>query len=502
MASTSTFRRLPSSSAVNVLDEPLYVLGLAFLVVGVPILVFSGSPMLGFVLCFLFGVAMTNFAVAAVPVVLAAAFLFQNAFVAYITPSIEVQSTFNMVRGQNFVLLAAMWGMLVLARLTEIASKSSATDELDKSLLISFGLLAVIVFYLAIGISKQPENALTYLRNIAGPLLCFQIGLMAARRGARHPERALMVLGWMALAYGYLEFLFDLRFLSLFNGDAYLNWKLLELKMNGYWLNVMKGSGYVVRDELDMMRVTLLNSSLLKDLEITVFRPNGPNFHPISFAYALTLFGLVGLARGRIALLIASLPLLLIVGSKGALILIFFAGGAMLLSRRGRNDSLLFGVMAALFVFLTVAIIVGLRGGDYHVLGLIGSIKGFLSNPLGHGIGVGGNLGGTLTAEQWQAAQHSGETAVALESGIGVLLFQMGVGAIALIAFYASIVKRCWQVFGMTGDRLAALSTFTLLTLLANGLLQEEAMFAPLALGVTLLLAGIALGRNNVPQTS
>ena len=72
----------------------------------------------------------------------------------------------------------------------------------------------------------------------------------------------------------------------------------------------------------------------------------------------------------------------------------------------------------------------------------------------------------------------------------------MGVAALAVLAFYFWVGLKAWRCHLRTGSPLAAAAAFGLFTLMTNGLLQEEALFAPLALGSMLLLAGLVLGAD------
>src|SRR4051794_34519444 len=59
-------------------------------------------------------------------------------------------------------------------------------------------------------------------------------------------------------------------------------------------------------------------SSPISNLQ--VFRLLGPNLHSISYAYALAFFATMLLGQKRPLYLLSALPLLLVIGSKGALI--------------------------------------------------------------------------------------------------------------------------------------------------------------------------------------
>ena len=105
-----------------------------------------------------------------------------------------------------------------------------------------------------------------------------------------------------------------------------------------------------------------------------------------------------------------ALPLLLVIGSKGALIVRVLVTPDVPCSasclRMFRTP--LWYFVVALAIYACAGIAVGIRAGDYHVIGFLGGLNGFLANPLGRGIGAGGNLsldGGDLRLEPLAAAR-------------------------------------------------------------------------------------------------
>ncbi len=58
---------------------------------------------------------------------LAVAFLFQNMFVAFVSPSITAVQDFNLIRGHNFILLITIWAMVLLAVLVSHRSLFAAS---------------------------------------------------------------------------------------------------------------------------------------------------------------------------------------------------------------------------------------------------------------------------------------------------------------------------------------------------------------------------------------
>jgi hypothetical protein len=152
------------------------------------------------------------------------------------------------------------------------------------------------------------------------------------------------------------------------------------------------------------------------------------------------------------------------------------------------------GYAVLLVVYALVGFLTGQRIGDFHVLGLVAGLQEFAANPLGHGIGAGGNLSPLFSTINWQQAQAAGRTPFPVESSIGVLIYQMGISALVVIGFYASVAIGLLRLAELTRNSLQAATAFALLTIIANALFQEEALFAPLALSPLLALAGMMLG--------
>jgi len=250
----------------------------------------------------------------------------------------------------------------------------------------------------------------------------------------------------------------------------------------------------VIGDIVDFLSSSLFNTNLLNDWQIRVVRLQGPNFHPISFGYALAIFSLFVAAHGRWLLPLAALPLLLVIGAKGALALLVLALVATIVSRFYQGILLPLGLFAALALYAAFAFTSGLQTGDFHVLGLLGGLHGFLANPAGHTLGEGGNLSTNFAGIDWSKYQHEGATDIAVESAAGVLLYQMGVAGLVVIAIYLWLARTAWRLFVALRAPALALTAASIVIILVNGLFQEEAWFAPLALALAMAFAGLTFG--------
>jgi hypothetical protein len=360
---------------------------------------------------------------------------------------------------------------------------------------VTTGALVVIGLYFVLGLAANPTGAIVYLRNIVTPVLMFQIFALVAYRHRLSVTAPLVVMATAALVYGYLELLAHDDLLWLVNGDTYLTWRTKQDNGPTMWLKELNDTGRVVRSFLDTMVIDFLNTPMLADLGWRFYRIVGPNFHPISYAYALAFFSVVLFAIGHWWYALLALPLLLIVGSKGALVLMALVTAATAALLRLRGSAALWIYSAVLLLYVAGGIATGIQAQDYHVIGFIGGLKGFVGNPVGHGIGVGGNLSLDMSTIDWNKSQYFGHTDIAVESAVGVLFYQMGIFGAVMLGVFAWIAMKLWKWYLCSESRLYAAGCFALLTVTANGIFQEEAIFAPLALGMVLAFAGLLLGR-------
>src|SRR5205085_5211168 len=114
------------------------------------------------------------------------------------------------------------------------------------------------------------------------------------------------------------------------------------------------------------------------DFNIQLYRLVGPNFHSISFAYALTFFAIVLAAAGRWWWPLLTLPALLVIGSKGALVTFALVLMFVVLASCWRMFRNLYWYLATLAAHAIAGLAIGIRAGDYHVTGFIRGRRGFL----------------------------------------------------------------------------------------------------------------------------
>ena len=432
------------------------------------------------------------------------ALLFQNFFVSLAIGFVVSDDDFDIIRGYNFVILSTTWLVITATYLHGWRERNRSADPFVKVLAMVF---AVLGLYFLVGFAFYGIAAIVYLRNIVTPLLLFQICMLAFLRQPIRLGQAMTILSVLIVVCGSFEFFYREAWLDFTNGYAYWERSQGPNYVTLAYDKAFKHTGVVPTGLLDSFMITLFNSPLLGDYAIKVMRMFGPNMHAISFAYAICFYAIFATYRGRFVLAAVLFVLLFLTSAKGPLILYLMVGMSWIAFR-------LFGAKFAfaclclmLLAYAAIGIVIGLNIGDFHVIGLMGGISEFLGNPLGQGIGAGGNLSSEFANIDWPAAQAAGRTPFAVESAVGVLLSQIGVFALAVIGAYIWIAWRVLLIARKTGNDLHAAAAFSLMAMVATGLFQEEAYFAPLALAMFMALAGMIVGASaragllDAPQT-
>jgi hypothetical protein len=476
--------------AARALDLALLT-GLAFAITGAPIVLHQIGQPLAIAFCLTASCFVALYFERAAPVVLLVSYLFQTMFVAMASPYAAQYSDLDALKAYNFITTIGLWTTLT-ARLA--LDRGRASPFVWRMILASAAILALAGLFFILGLPIDSRGASIYLRNIGLPILLFQICLLVSSRyELAMRETAALMLGLM-VACGYFELLAIRHWLDITNGWTYWDLASAARRQTVEFDREARTSGMVVGDTIDLLSTSLFNTSLLNDWHIRVVRLQGPNFHPISFGYGLAVLSAFVAVHGRLLLPLAAVPLLLVIGAKGALALLFLSLAFCFVSRFYRGALLPAGLGAALALYAAFAYFTGLQTGDFHVLGLIGGINGFLADPAGHTLAEGGNLSTNFAGIDWEKYQHEGATDIAVESAAGVLLYQMGVAGLAVIAIYLWLARTAWRLFQALGAPALALTASSIVIILVNGLFQEEAWFAPLALGLALAFAGLTLG--------
>lgn len=420
-----------------------------------------------------------------------AGFMFQNLFVSLLADAIATKGGFDVMRAYNFLALAVSWAVIAGQ---SMARWGSLPERLRTVLWRSGAVLALIGLYFCMGFMLFGSLAIVNLRNIVIPTLFFQICIVTFARAPVRIGPLLTALAMLYLCCGLVEAFSRDTWLAWSNSPAYWdlakgqNWETLDYD------KLARETGNVVTGLKDTFKIDIFNSPLLADLGLVVMRLFGPNMHAISFAYCLSFFAIFTLYRGRFLQALAFFALLMLASAKGPVIVFLGAGfGWLMWQLVGMRLALaIYAILLA--AYAVIGFLTGQRIGDFHVLGLVAGLQEFIANPLGHGIGAGGNLSPQFSTINWQHAQAAGRTPFPVESSVGVLMYQMGLCGLVVIAFYVSVAIGLLRLAETTRNNLQAATAFALLTIITNALFQEEAMFAPLAMSPFLALSGMMLG--------
>ncbi|MEP3232313.1 MAG: hypothetical protein ABJO30_05760 [Hyphomicrobiales bacterium] len=419
------------------------------------------------------------------------AMIFQNTFVALVSPSIDTTTSFNIVRGYNFLILCGTWGISVLMYLFHFKGQNSELDRLSN---VVFILLGIIGVYFLIGFVQNPLGAVIYLRSVATAVMLFHVCLIIFGFFKPRFTPVMTMITLAIILIGYVELFFVNEWNRLINGESFWNLTFIDGRNSLIWDRDARERGIVVKSIFDVFTVDLFNTPLLADLKISIRRLLGPNLHPISFAYIIGFFLAFSLYRGKFILAALLLPLLIFTNAKGPIILLVLVSFAWIAAQLFGHRFAFFSLLAAVFAYICLGVIVGLSIGDYHVLGFMGGVYNFFEFPIGRGIGTGGNLATNFAELDWSAYQAAGRTPIAIESAVGVLLYQLGFGAFLYLGICGWFAWKTVQVGAKTGQSVHLVAGFMLLVILANGVFQEEALFSPLAFGFIMAFNGMILG--------
>lgn len=126
-----------------------------------------------------------------------------------------------------------------------------------------------------------------------------------------------------------------------------------------------------------------------------------------------------------------------------------------------------------------------------HFIGLISVVGNLESNPLGHGLGSGGNFDAIFNNKALYDTLNTGS-----ESGIATLAYKMGIfGLILFIAYFYTLSKKLFEVGKLNNDNLSFASSAMVLALLFGTIFQENSL-GPQANHLILITAGITFLRD------
>jgi hypothetical protein len=492
LAIPDSVRLNQSGPASGQAHEVALTIGLAAASIAFAPLLHALSPLLAIPTQALIACAIVAAAPAYAPPIAIFILLFQTLFVSILSSYIASPSELEFIKGYNFLNCAVMW---LATYALYIFKRRDRSPQVNRLMIGSTLVLGVVMLYFFAGVFENGLAASIYLRNIVLPLFLFQLALLTAATYDVRVTPVLVTIAVLFIVCGYIELVSRDFWLALTNGYSYWHFDEIKATDSGAWEREMRATGNVFVDLKDRFSFSFLNTPLLDGLGLdSMLRIFGPNISAISYAYGVGFFVLFLFSVGRPLLATAALPLVVLCGVKGAIILVLFVGLAWLSTRLlGAVVTLALGFVA-LIAYAIFGFYVGLQIGDYHVIGFMGGWNGFLQQPLGRGLGAGGNLSADFSSIDWRAAQQAGAVDGAVESAIGVLLYQMGIAALVPLGLYFVIAMKAWRLYAASGLLTQGFASFGILVVLVNGLFQEEALFGPPALGLLACLAGLVIG--------
>ncbi|WP_406857282.1 hypothetical protein ABEG18_06555 [Alsobacter sp. KACC 23698] len=429
---------------------------------------------------------------ATVPPLLLGACVFQNLAIAiWVSPTATV-AEINAARALSFVVTLACFCTAVFCAMAWRWRFSLSEARLIRWCALC---LAVVALFTAVGAAiAGPAGALTYARNMGLAPISLIIGLAVGRQQKSAGMGWFTVAFTMLLALGYSELVFREAFYTLVGMDEFLL-RVTERAADIQYRYFLGFSQWLKAQE-----TVLFNDPNLALSGLRTVRLQGPTAHPISFGYALVITSLPLMARAPLLAALLQLPIQYGINSKGAFLLLLLclavrlAASVLLRTPRWTRASAIIGVWA---LVAASGVVLGLQHGDFHVLGFLGGFKALIANPLGHGIGTAGNLteAGINGQIDWGTLQRAGAADRGIESAIGVLVDQLGVFALAYLSLCVAVLRRL-----MARNDVMSLIVFSAVVgLLANGVLQEEALFSPSSAGLLFFLVGMIIAVRQKP---
>jgi hypothetical protein len=412
----------------------------------------------------------------------------QNAFTAIASPLIQNPAHFSVLLGGSLLNILIMAGFSYLIWLKWRRSMPRDSQNL---LLWTSLFLCAIVFYAGLGlVSSSASNVMIYGRIYTVGVMMLIIGVVLGRHlDFGYVLGVIRILTIVLVGWGIFEFLWPYDLYNLFNIRDFSNLKASQLDSSLTFRSVSELVQYNISSYLNLSGQFGLNLDFL--------RPKGPNLHTISYGYALAFCCLACFINRSVFLGMAAFIMMFLVGTKGPIILTVATLGVFMIYRIARNRYWFLAALAgAMSVYLVGGLIYGYLSDDYHVLGFMGGINGFIKNPLGRGIGVGGNMSSMGIQEaNFDVYQHLGAADFALESAFGVMLYQFGIGMAIFLIFYWKLWHNVWKAaLAQPSQPRLVMVPAALALLLVNSVFQEEA-FSPLGWGLWLMLGGLMVGR-------
>lgn len=413
--------------------------------------------------------------------------LFQNILLAMTIDAVDTPLEFQAAQATNFVTLAVGGATAICLLLYQGRGRLRKMGRFIWPTLMFAVFLVPLAIYGAI--RSDVSSALAYIRAFLIPGFGLALGLYASQRVTTGVfVRICALAATLVIAYCLLEALFPKDIYQDLGVASFYGWKNPDLMT---WLD----PEFLIQRRLR----SWLNLTGVYRLDVAMPRLMGPTIHPISLAYASAFMAIVFAWKRWWIMVAIMLPLMLIVGAKGPLIMTVLVVGLYVLWRATRIDFVLQIAPVVFGIYVAVVFVYGLITRDLHVMGLMKGLTDFFSAPQGHGVGVGGNLNSEIrTTRDFLTYQRVGMPHAA-ESAFGVLIYQVGIFSLPLVAMFVLLFKEL-KCLARTAPE-TNLLWLTIIALACNALFQEEA-FSPAGGGLLMLAIGLLMtARYNQERT-
>jgi hypothetical protein len=347
--------------------------------------------------------------------------------------------------------------VMVLALLMN--QKSGVKHHLGNQMLVLTMLLCGYGIFLAAIFGGGFIPLVSSFRNVSTPLLFFLVGCYASTYTRLDVFlRYITMLGWFIVAFGMFEYFYGREIWAVFNIE--MLWFKKGIPNMATWGLPLN---FVSSEKLFGEHIRRMASSYAD---------------PVNFGTVIALVATVAWYCRKYLLMLLALACMVLAVSKGALLGFLIFCVVWTRYYMGRLPFLFMCAFAGAFgtAFLVYSALYSTQSVATHALGLWSAIAQLPSHPLGQGMGNVGVLSG-------------GDTDVR-ESGLGVVIGQLGVVGILIYGYFFYRLIRL--SFVPEERRLKVLLISSVLSILVNIAFNEVAL-SPNSSAGYFLLFGLAL---------
>lgn len=384
--------------------------------------------------------------------------LFKNIFISISIDLINAPQVFRLLLGLDFII----WSFCLLF----VVIKFNVLKHLDKTILL---LIVILVFYFILGvISNGLIASATYLRTLSMPLIIYLVisSYSTNERFLKFLVKFIVAIASLLLLY---EVLFTLNYYD-------------SLGISDFFTLKSSDRSYESVELIKSHTRKLFNYFSI----LQIYRPIGFSHQPISVGYVLALSGCYLFSRKNYGFSLLCLLCILLLGSKGPLILLLFSTSFYVFNISSKVT------FSCLVLLLSLIVAMGLKNFDPHVYSVLSSFIALPTNFLGQGLGFGGVItSGTSYSTDFES--------ISGDSGLAVCLNMMGI--IGFVFFF-----KIYGFFIMQSKKLALINPankifyYSSCCLIINGVIQEEALSA-YSIGFLSLILGFLSNRAKKVNT-